>query len=170
MDDDTQLVKAALAGSPSAGETLYARHWDGARRTAYAVCQRDALADDVAQEAMIRAFSSLASWEPRAPFGAWLRRIVVNQAINALRVERRLVPLSDDETAAVEDSPADPDLLAAVRALPVDRRVAVTLRYGLDLTPAEIADALDVPVGTVNSRLARGLKNLRASLEASHVD
>jgi RNA polymerase sigma-70 factor (ECF subfamily) len=57
-------------------------------------------------------------------------------------------------------------LAAAIRRLELDRRAVIVLRYGLEMTPPEIAVTLDIPVGTVHSRLARGLEDLRTQLEA----
>jgi RNA polymerase sigma-70 factor (ECF subfamily) len=89
-----------------------------------------------------------------------------------LRAERRL---SDEELPELPDvGPAhasgDRSLLAAVAELSLERRVVVVLRYGVGMTPKEIAGALELPVGTVNSRLARALEQLHESLEVEHVE
>ena len=167
-ESDQSLVAAAKAGSRDAASELFSRHWDDARRVALATCRRRAMADDVAQDAMVQAFAALETFRGEGPFGAWLRRIVVTRALNALRDERRLVPL-DDADAPVWDEPhvGDAGLARAVSALPHDQRIAVQLRYGADLTPPEIADALGVAVGTVHSRLARALAGLRTALEVA---
>jgi len=90
----------------------------------------------------------------------------VNLALNAIRRDRRLVPIDAASPIAARDNEGwEPGLLAAVRGLPADRRAVVALRYGMDLSPAEIADAMSLPIGTVHSRLARGLADLRARLE-----
>jgi RNA polymerase sigma-70 factor (ECF subfamily) len=165
--DDAALVDAARGGSARAREDLFSRHWSTVWKRAYAITGRRAAADDIAQDAFIRAFSSLNSFDGRSTFATWLHRIVVNRAIDVLRAERRLVSLdavperADLWTDTAED---ETDLRAAVAELSPDRRVPVVLRYWLDLTPMEIAKILDVPVGTVNSRLARALADLRARL------
>lgn len=166
--DEHDLVEAARAGSQQARADLFGRHWSEAWRTARAVCGDGHRAEDIAQDAMLRALAQLDRFDGRRPFGAWLRRIVVNQALNAIRRDRRLVPI--DDALPLEGGGRDgwePGLLAAVRGLPADRRAVVALRYGLDLTPAEIADAMSLPVGTVHSRLARALGELRAQLEVT---
>ncbi|MCC6830933.1 MAG: sigma-70 family RNA polymerase sigma factor [Thermoleophilia bacterium] len=165
--DEHDLVEAARAGSPQARADLFGRHWDEAWRTARAICGDGHRAEDVAQDAMLRALAQLDRYDGRRPFGAWLRRIVVNQALNAIRRDRRLVPIDDAPPVESGREGWEPGLLAAVRSLPADRRAVVALRYGMDLTPAEIADAMSLPVGTVHSRLARGLAGLRAQLEVT---
>lgn len=164
--DEHDLVEAARAGSQQARADLFGRHWTDAWRAARAICGDDHRAEDVAQDAVLRALAQLDRFDGRRPFGAWLRRIVVNQALNAVRRDRRLVPIEDAPGLAARDVEGwEPGLLAAVRGLPADRRAVVALRYGLDLTPAEIADAMSLPVGTVHSRLARGLADLRTQME-----
>lgn len=173
---DAQLVRAAREGSRSAAAELFDRYWTDAWRGAYAITGRRALADDIAQDAFERAFASLARFDESRPFGAWLHRIVVNRALDLLRAERRLVggdaagrhELLDGSWVAHS---ADRALLEAVAVLPLARRVVVVLRFGIGLAPQEIAAVLDVPVGTVNSRLARALEQLRESeLAAREVD
>ncbi|MCC6417468.1 MAG: RNA polymerase sigma factor [Gemmataceae bacterium] len=92
---------------------------------------------------MVQAFAQIRRYRGDGPFAGWLRRIVVTRSLNALRSERRLVGLeAADALPATEAAPSDPALLRAVEALPVDQRVVVTLRFGLGLTPTEIAAAI----------------------------
>jgi RNA polymerase sigma-70 factor, ECF subfamily len=151
---------------------LFRRYWRDAWRAAFAITSRRSLADDVAADAFERAFAALGRFDERRPFGPWLHRIVANRALDILRAERRLsgeeLPDTPDEAPAHES--ADQGLLAAVAELSVERRVVVVLRYGVGMTPKQIADSLDLPVGTVNSRLARALEQLRESLEVGRVE
>ena len=147
------------------------RHWPGAWRAAYAVTGRRALADDVAQDAFERAFA-----RPRA-----LRRAAAVRALAAPDrrqplarpppLRARLVGADAAREAAEWDDPrlGDRALLEAVSALSEQRRVVVVLRYGLGYAPAAIAELLDLPAGTVHSRLARALEELRAHVEVSDV-
>jgi RNA polymerase sigma-70 factor (ECF subfamily) len=172
MDDrsDRVLVRAACNGDRDAAGALFTRHWQPAWRVAYGITGRRALADDVAADAFERAFAALARFDDRRPFAPWLHRIVVNRALDLLRAERRLVgdELALESVEAVEtDLQGDADLLAAVHELPLQRRAVVILRYGIGMTPSDIATVLDVPVGTVHSRLARALDQLR---DEEHVD
>ena len=166
MDDrsDRVLVRAARAGDREAAGLLFRRHWQPAWRVANGVTGRRALADDVAADAFERAFAALARFDERRPFAPWLHRIVLNRALDLLRAERRLVggelALEPAETAAFDEQ-GDAELLEAVQALPLQRRTVVILRYGIGMAPEEIAAVLDVPVGTVHSRLARALEQLR---------
>lgn len=166
---DADLVARARGGSREAAAELFERYWGAAWRAAYAVTGRRAMADDVAQDAFERAFAALGRFDERRPFGPWLHRIVVNRALDLLRSERRLVgEVVEAEWMDVRDG--DVALLDAVSALPLQRRVVVVLRFGLGLTPSAIAEVLGVPVGTVSSRLARALDQLRAQYEESDVE
>jgi RNA polymerase sigma-70 factor (ECF subfamily) len=166
MDDrsDRVLVRAACNGDRDAAGALFTRHWQPAWRVAYGVTGRRALADDVAADAFERAFAALGRFDDRRPFAPWLHRIVVNRAFDLLRAERRIAG-GELELEAVEapqvDEQGDADLLTAVQALPLQRRAVLILRYGVGMTPADIATVLDLPVGTVHSRLARALDQLR---------
>lgn len=163
--EDT-LIERARRGDNDAVGQLFDRHWRDAWRVAHGIVRSRETADEVAQDAFLSAINSLGSFDGRRPFRAWLHRIVVNRAIDTVRRDKRLVRLDDAPDIAVYDHPADPMLAAAIRRLELDRRAVIVLRYGLEMTPQEIAVTLDIPVGTVHSRLARGLEDLRTQLEA----
>ncbi len=168
---DAVLVHAACGGDRDAAAALFRRHWRSAWSVAYGITGRHALADDVAADAFERAFSALGRFDRRRPFAPWLHRIVVNRALDLLRTERRLV--GGDlvpEAVAPEEGTVDRELLEAVASLPLQRRAVVILRYGIGLSPTEIAGVLDLPTGTVNSRLARALDQLRYELEVGDVE
>jgi RNA polymerase sigma-70 factor (ECF subfamily) len=165
---DAALVRRAQRGSREAGAALFARHWEAARRAALAITGRPATADDVAQAAFVRAFAALDRFDADRPFAPWLHRIVVNGALDHLRAERRLVPMADPPEPAAPEGPggaADAEALAALARLSPERRAVVVLRHLLDYRPPEIAEVLGLPLGTVNSRLARALVDLRRLLE-----
>ena len=129
-------------------------------------------AEDVVQEAFESAFRNIGRYDPDRPFGAWLHRIVVNRALNHLRAERRRTTrsLASDVEVPADTSIAGPGgagLLSAVSHLTTERRVVIVLRYGLDYTLAEIAELLEVPVGTVQSRIHRALAELRPQFEVN---
>jgi RNA polymerase sigma-70 factor (ECF subfamily) len=162
--DDGELVQRARQGSRDAAAELFRRHWDSAWRLARTVTGRRDMADDIAQDAFERAFAALSRFDRTRPFAPWLHRIVVNRALDLLRSERRLVGLDAADRIEGEwrDLRAeDAALLQAVAGLNPQRRVVIMLRYGLGYPPPEIAALLDLPVGTVHSRLARALDDLR---------
>jgi RNA polymerase sigma-70 factor, ECF subfamily len=164
--DEATLVRRAQGGSADAAGALFERHWDRAWRTALGITGRPESADDVAQAAFERAFGALGSFDARRPFGPWLHRIVVNGALDLLRRERHLVLVADPPEGSSEppSPPGDRLALAALARLTPERRVVVVLRHLLDYRPHEIAPILEIPVGTVNSRLARGMDELRTML------
>lgn len=169
---EAALVRDAQRGSARALEQLFRLHWQRAYRAALLVVDDAAAAEDIAQESFLAAVRALDRFDRRRPFGPWLHRIVANRALDVLRAERRL---SDEELPDLPDAApvsehGDRSLLAAVAELSLERRVVVVLRYGVGMTPKQIAGALDLPVGTVNSRLARALEQLRESLEVEHVE
>jgi RNA polymerase sigma-70 factor (ECF subfamily) len=173
---DTELILLARRGSTDAVGVLFDRYWTYAWRAAYAVTADRSLADDAAQEAIERAFGALHRFDETRPFGPWLKRIVVNRAIDHLR-RRRLEVVHDEETTfhawSLGDT-ADEELRLwavsdAVARLGAAKRVVVVLHYWLDLPLEEIAGVLGLPVGTVASRLARAKDELRVVLEEQRV-
>src|SRR3954451_5706807 len=166
---DAALVRAAQRGSAEAVDELFRRHWPAAHRAAWLVVHDAAAAEDIAQEAFLSALRALDRFDRRRPLGPWLHRIVVNRAIDWSRA-RALRPESDadalPEAAAI---PHEPDigegLVAALDDLGPEQRAVVVLRPLLGYTPGEIATMLDLPRGTVNSRLRRALDALAIALE-----
>ncbi|HEX8102811.1 MAG TPA: RNA polymerase sigma factor, partial [Solirubrobacteraceae bacterium] len=124
-------------------------------------------AEDVAQEAFLAAFGRLGSFDRRRPFAPWLHRIVVNRAIDFTRARaarREVAGEAVEPVAGVPAAAPDPELLTALAALAPEHRAVVVLRHLLGYTPSEIAGLLDLPRGTVNSRLRRALDALAAAL------
>lgn len=161
--EEARLVRLVQQGSGDGAGRLFARHWPTAWRTALAITGSRAAADDIAQDALVRAFAGIDRFDPSRPFGPWLHRIVANRALDHLRAERRLVPLeaAPEPPAPDPPAPADAELLAALARLRPERRAVVVLRHLLDYSPREIGEMLDLPEGTVSSRLARALDELR---------
>ena len=159
-------VRGAQNGSVEDVESLFRAYWPRAYRAAYLVAHDAAAAEDIAQEAFLAAIRSLDRFDRRRPFGPWLHRIVVNRAIDWARARRLR---AEAELAADVPAPQAPDresdaLLGALASLPPDHRAVIVLRHLLEYTPGEIAELLDLPRGTVNSRLRRGLDRLAAEL------
>ncbi len=124
-----------------------------------------AAAEDIAQEAFLAAVRALDRFDRRRPFGPWLHRIVVNRAIDWARA-RALRPEAEQVDAAAPEPPErDEELLRELDTLSPEHRAVIVLRYVLDYTPGEIAELLELPRGTVNSRLRRGLDNLKERLQ-----
>ncbi len=172
---ERRWIRAAQSGSEQALEHLYRRHWPWAHRAAYLVVHDAAAAEDIAQEAFLAAIRSLERFDRRRPFGPWLNRIVVNRAIDWARARslRRETGAEFEAEAAAEPAASESgssvysdEVVAGLRKLSPEHRAVVVLRYLLDYTPGEIANALDVPRGTVNSRLRRALDRLGSDMEA----
>ena len=164
--DERARVRGAQQGSVSDLEALFRTHWPRAYRAAYLVTHDASAAEDIAQESFLAALRALDSFDRRRPFGPWLHRIVVNRAIDWTRARRLRSEVELSETipaANAAEAPGD-DVLAALARLAPEHRAVVVMRYLLEFTPGEIADALDLPRGTVNSRLRRGLDTLSEEL------
>ena len=172
-------MTAAQGGDRGALDQLLRRHYD----RVHAVCRRitghDADAADAAQEAMIAVVRNLDRFDGRSSFGTWVYRIATNASLDELRRRKRRATTvsTDDDPEHHHHEVADPDagrriesigdhmaLDVALRALNDDYRLPVVLRDVADLDYAEIAAVLDIPVGTVKSRIARGRAALADSL------
>ena len=170
--DEHAWIAGAQSGSVPDLEALFREHWPRAYRAAYLVVHDGAAAEDIAQEAMLSAIRTLDRFDRRRPFGPWLHRIVVNRAIDWVR--SRALRAEADEPAlelatadrADEGEPPSQPVLAALGELSPDHRAVIVLRHLLEYSPREIARMLDLPRGTVNSRLRRGLDQLADRLEA----
>ena len=159
-------MRGAQAGSASDLEALFRAHWDRALRAAYLVVHDAAAAEDIAQEAFLAAVRNLDRFDRRRPFGPWLHRIVVNRAIDAARARTLRAEAELEETVVAHTEPEllDRGVLGALAELPPEQRAVIVLRYLLEYTPGEIARLLELPRGTVNSRLRRGLDAMKERL------
>ena len=181
--NDDSLVRDVRRGSPTAFGAMMRRYNRRLYRTARAILKDDSLAEDALQEAYLAAFRHMDEFRGDAALGTWLTRIVVNQALQALRRTRRdrvVVPFEDSdaqhEALNVADSPdTGPEnmLLRSqtrrliernIDALPEGYRTVFVLREVEDLTVEETAAALDIPAATVRTRLFRAKARLRESL------
>ncbi len=180
---DATLVRRVLDGDADAFAGLVARHHARALRLATHVLGSREDAEDAVQEAFLRAYRSLGSYEDRDRFGAWLTRILVNQCRTALtrraRTDGRTVPLADwdwaDEPETAEEHPADraalrEELQRALATLDPAQREAVVLKFADDLTYEEIATMTGASVSALKMRVQRACRRLRAVLsEVSRV-
>jgi RNA polymerase sigma-70 factor (ECF subfamily) len=168
--DERAWIRGAQRGSASDLESLFRHHWPQAYRAAYLVVHDSAGAEDIAQEAFLAAVRALDRFDRRRPFGPWLHRIVVNRAIDwsrarMLRREVGEAALGSVASPEPADNPHARTLAAALAALSPEHRAVIVLRHLLEYTPGEIAELLELPRGTVNSRLRRGLDELGAHVE-----
>ena len=159
-------MRGAQAGNASDVEALFRAYWQPAMRAAYLVVHDASAAEDIAQEAFLAAIRRLHLFDRRRPFGPWFHRIVVNRAIDWTR-SRQLRAETDLVDTGVWDDARDlsDETLAALARLTPEQRAVIVLRHLLEYTPGEIAELLELPRGTVNSRLRRGLDELAKRLE-----
>jgi RNA polymerase sigma-70 factor (ECF subfamily) len=156
------LIQAAQRGDPGAVEDLYRHHWRPAYRAAFLVTRDAHAAEDIAQEAFLQAIRVLDRFDRARPFAPWLHRIVTNRALDWARADalRRPAEPTGELAAPAARSDLSDDVAEAIGRLAPDQRAVIVLRYLLEHTPGEIAAMLDLPRGTVNSRLRRALDEL----------
>jgi RNA polymerase sigma factor (sigma-70 family) len=172
--DEAELVARARAGDTSAFADLVDMHQVIAFRTAYLVTGTAADAEEAAADAFLKAYRALGRFRSGKPFRPWLLAIVANEARNKRRTAARHHGLELRASAQVRSVDAAPSpesavlgderrrtLLLAVEQLPEDQRLVVACRFFLELNESETASVLDVPEGTVKSRLSRALDRLR---------
>jgi RNA polymerase sigma-70 factor (ECF subfamily) len=155
-------IRGAQRGSVADLERLFREHWPRAYRAAHLVTGDAAAAEDIAQEAFLAAVRNLDRFDRRRPFGPWLHRIVVNRAIDWTRARRLR---GEVELGDYLPAPPEPELdgsaLRRIADLAPEQRAVVVLRHLLEYTPGEIAELLELPRGTVNSRLRRALDRMK---------
>lgn len=173
--DDAELAARTLNGDSDAYGELVRRHQKGVYNAAYRLVGNKQDALDLAQEAFLRAYKALATYDPARPFAPWIHTIVTNLALNLLRQRRPHASLEDDETLAADER-AQPEralasrerqdaLRRALLKLPPRQRAVIELRHFQDLSYDEIAQALGISVSDVKSELYRGRQRLREWVE-----
>jgi RNA polymerase sigma-70 factor, ECF subfamily len=166
---DTRLVRAAQRGSEDAAEALVRRYWPEAHHAAYLIVREAKAAEDIAQESIIAALSSLGRFDRRRPFRPWLHRIVANRAIDWQRSRARRSEVALEAAASSAEGGFEPPLAGelgeALSQLDPETRAMVVLRYLLDFRSEEIGEMLGLEPGAVRTRLHRALRRLRKSLE-----
>jgi RNA polymerase sigma-70 factor (ECF subfamily) len=169
--DEATLIHRAQSGDMAAWEPLVLAHQEPVFRYAYLLLGDPDDADDIAQETFMRAWRYLARFDPARPLRPWLLSIASNLASNRRRSAGRYLSAltrgfrNEPPPATLEEKSAHhlqaEHLRKAVQALNVTDQQIVYLRYFLDLSVTETADALNIARGTVKSRLSRALEKLR---------
>ena len=179
MENENELIERASQGDASAFNELLGAH----EQQMYAVCYRmfgnQPDAQDGLQEAMLRVFKALPTFKGQSAFSTWLYRITMNACLDELRKRKNRTSTSLDGLISDGWSPKSdmesPDehvirterarvLHAAIQELPEEMRSAIVLRDLRGLAYEEIADMLNVSIGTVKSRISRGREKLREKI------
>lgn len=170
--EEAQLIGRVLAGDPAAERALYDRHVDRVYRLAYRMAGDGDLAQDITQDAFIRAFDRLRGFRGESSLATWLNAITMSVALNALRKVKRFrqreVDLEQGERVGAPDRRAEPDLkdrlARAIDELPEGYRAVFVMHDVEGYTHEEIAGALGVQAGTSKAQLFRARARLRDKL------
>lgn len=178
---EAELIERAAHGDQEAFRHLWEAHHAAAMAAALRLCHQRALAEEITQGAFLLAWRGLSRFQKASPFRPWLMRILYRHALDVMEKQRTyLQPLSLDNTL----EPGVPfgsechveqvdlqvqvaqreEVRQALAQLGAEQRRVIALRYGADLTEADIARVLSWPVGTVKSRLNRARERLRVLL------
>lgn len=183
IEREQQWIRAAQRGDAAAYAALVRAYETLAFRAAYLITRDAQEAADAAQDAFVRAYRGLNTFRAGEPFRPWLLRIVTNQALNRIQANKRRWQMKERYGQAESEQHGTPDvmdrlamseqnarLMLAVRRLKPDEQALITLRYLMELPEAEVARALDIPQGTVKSRLHRTLAKLREMIRSEFPD
>jgi RNA polymerase sigma-70 factor (ECF subfamily) len=180
---EQELVHRAQRGELVAYDALVRAYETLAFRAAYLITRDEHEAADAAQDAFVRAYRALGTFRAGEPFRPWLMRIVTNQALNRVQALRRRTGMTEryirvmnepndppEPQHAVEQQEQHQALLRAVARLKPEEQTLIALRYFLELPEGEVAQALNIPRGTVKSRLSRTLAKLREVIRKEFPD
>ena len=174
---EIELVISAQGGDRNAFNDLVRIHAQGVLNVIFRMCGNAQVAEDAAQETFIRAWSHLGSFraDREASLRNWLYRIALNTATDMLRKEKRILPGAVDDFHLTDPQPGPEGLFLqgertaivqqAIRALPDASRAVLVLKEYEGFSYHEIADALDIPIGTVMSRLNYARRLLKEKLQ-----
>lgn len=173
---DRDLVLRVRSGDVEAFGLLVQHYQDSVFSVCFRILRNPQDAEDLAQEACIRTYEKLDLYDLDRPFGPWIRRTAANLSINALRQRRLLFPLDEQRDPdphpersnpemTLERTQAGGDLLAALGSLPPHYRVALELRHFHDLSYAEIAESMEIPLNTARTYLYRARQALAGILK-----
>lgn len=166
MNIDDLVLARAQKGDAGALDTVLRHHYDAIRSICHRIVINSADADDATQMALISVARALPSFDRRSSLSTWIYRIATNAALDELRrISRRAVPTQDSAMERAQpDSTSEIDtqmlITQALRGVAAEYRVVLVLRHVADLDYEEISSILEIPIGTVRSRLARGRAQL----------
>lgn len=176
---EKELVVRAQNGDRNAFNELVILHARGVMNVIFRMCGDEQVAEDAAQETFIRAWSHLGSFRPEASLKSWLYRIALNAATDMLRREKRILPGDVDDFQLTDPEPGPEGVYLqeeratlvqrAVSSLPDASRAVLVLKAYEGLSYHEIANALDIPLGTVMSRLNYARRLLKEKLQGQMV-
>jgi RNA polymerase sigma factor (sigma-70 family) len=171
---EAALIQAAQARNQAAFGELVKRRQGWARALLRRMCANHAEADDLAQDAFVKAWERIRDLETPAAFPGWFRRIAVTTFLMAKRRQKAIFEEIDDSSPVADETStpeaaagAKIDLERAMAKLSEAERLCVTLNHGEGLSHAEIVDMTGLPLGTVKSHVLRGTDKLRRMLEAA---
>jgi RNA polymerase sigma factor (sigma-70 family) len=170
---DVDLVTRAQQGDQRAFEVLAERHYARLQRAAVGILRDIHVAEDATQDALVAIWRDLRKLRDPARFEGWSYRLLVRACYAEAKRVPRTIP-DQDMPPTTEPTTADAygailhrdQLERGFRRLPIDHRAVVVLRHLLDLSVEQVAEALDLPAGTVKSRLSRAMDGLRSAIEA----
>ena len=164
------MIALAKSGDVPAFEELVKRRQSWLRNVLRRLCGDASLADDLAQQTLLKAWRSIGGLKTNRAFGGWLRRMAVNAWVDHLRRHEPLDAVSAEE-ANEEPNALDSrlaaeslDLQRALSTLSAPVHLCIVLAYNEGLSHTEIAEATEIPIGTVKSHISRGLERLQKTL------
>lgn len=177
--NETELVIKAQSGDRNAFNDLVRIHAQGVLNVIFHMCGNVQVAEDAAQETFIRAWSHLGSFRADASLRNWLYRIALNTATDMLRKDKRILPGSVEDFHLIDPQPGPEGIWLqkertilvqeAIASLPDASRAVLVLKEYEGLSYREIADTLDIPIGTVMSRLNYARRLLKEKLEGQRI-
>ena len=172
---EAEIIRSAQGGDRNAFSELVRIHARGVFNVVYRMCGDELIAEDAAQETFIRAWQNLSSYRPQTPLRNWLYRIAFNAGMDMLRKEKRILPNAIEDLNLSDGQPGLESLVSqqertqlvqkAILSLPDASRAVLVLREYEEMSYQEISSTLDIPVGTVMSRLNYARKLLKDKLE-----